>query len=192
MKKILSIVILAAIGAAVPAHDLAAQDAADVQIIAVDDTPSPAVVPAGMLLYSGGNIILDGRVLSDSEMAVMFPTNIYSSASGGMRMRRAGKGLIIGGSVAGGVGLISLVAGTAGMMAAESNPYGFAGGEVAVVAGSVTLMTGIVALTAGVSLFCVGQGRMRRAVNAYNRTCSGNYTVNVGLTPGGFGLCLNF
>lgn len=192
MKRIISILVLAALGAAVTVDDLVAQEVSDVQIIAVDGTSSPAVIPAGMLLYSGGNIILDGRVLSDPEMSVMFPTNIYSSASGGMRMRRIGKGLIIGGSVAGGVGLVSLVAGTVGMVATESNPYGVTGSDVAIVAGSIALVTGIVALSGGVPLFCVGQGRMRRAVNAYNRAYMRDYTVNIGPTDSGFGFSLNF
>ncbi len=144
----------------------------------------------GVLTSYKGNLMMNGRVLTPAEMSVLFPTNVYASATGGQRMRRAGKGMMIGGGVATGVGFVAYLAGLAVLSNSMDNG-GYAGFALAY-CGLADVVVGSGVLAGGIALYCVGNGRIRRAVNAYNSSRSQNYSLNLGTTANGFGLSLNF
>lgn len=193
MKKIASFVFCSVLGAALFTGRLDAQNVEPVQNLNALDSVPAAAFPRGTLVANGGEILMGGRVLTEAEMSVMFPEYIYSSATGGMRMCRAGRGLIIGGSVLSGVGLVGFtVANVAVATATGTNSYDPVSVYYAYVGGAVALSAGIALLSGGIPLLCVGKGRIRRAVNAYNQNYAGSYTFNVGATPHGFGLSLEF
>ena len=199
MKKIASFVFCSVLGAALFSGRLDAQNVEPVQNLNALDSVPAAAFPRGTLVANGGEILVGGRVLTEAEMSVMFPEYIYSSATGGMRMCRAGKGLIIGGSVLTGVGLVGFVVSNAALTRNTSDVYSSNFGTTdystlwyAYTGSAVALSAGIALLSGGIPLLCVGKGRIRRAVNAYNQNYAGNYTFNVGATPHGFGLSLEF
>lgn len=152
----------------------------------------------GIVTMSRGQMIMGGRALSNEEMAVLFPENAYRSAVGGGRMRRAGKGMIIGGSILTGVGIIACAASAVGTTVnsvgryGDGAYYGYDASMLALVSGTFCTATGTSLLAGGIALYCVGQGRMRRAAAAYNRTLRPGYALNLGSTGNDFGLYLNF
>lgn len=199
MKKIASFVLCSVLGVTLFSGRLDAQNVDTVQNLNALDTVSAAAFPLGTLVAKGGEILVGGRVLTEAEMSVMFPEYIYSSATGGMRMCRAGKGMIIGGSVLSGVGFFGFVVVNAALAKNTDNVYSSNFGTTdystlwyAYTGSAVALSAGIALLSGGIPLLCVGKGRIRRAVNAYNQNYVRNYTFNVGATPHGFGLCLEF
>lgn len=189
MKKIISIFAVMIL-CACAASGLNAQTVAETQTI--DATGQIAGVSSlqGVLTCYKGNLMMDGRVLTPAEMSVLFPANVFASATGGQRMRRAGKGMMIGGGIAMGVGFLAYL----GELAAINNSaeYGGYAGFVLAYCGVADCVVGSGVLAGGIALYSVGNGRIRRAVNAYNALRPREYSLNLGATPHGFGLSVAF
>lgn len=143
---------------------------------------------------SHGDVLLNGKKLSRAEMEVVMPYALYASARKGQKMRNVGKGLIIPGAILTGFSAGFLI----GAMIADANSYpndtgcandGFA---VCMVYSTLSGVIGVPLLATGIPLYCVGQGKVRRAVKAYNEQYTKEYSFNVGSTRNGFGLYLNF
>ena len=189
MKKIISIFAVMIL-CACAASGLNAQTVAETQTI--DATGQIAGVSSlqGVLTCYKGNLMMDGRVLTPAEMSVLFPANVFASATGGQRMRRAGKGMMIGGGIAMGVGFLAYLGGLAAIN--NSAEYGGYAGFVLAYCGVADCIVGSGVLAGGIALYSVGNGRIRRAVNAYNALRPREYSLNLGATPHGFGLSVAF
>lgn len=188
IKKIISIFAVIIL-CACAASGLKAQTVAETQTI--DATGQIAGVSAleGVLSCYKGNLMMNGRVLTPAEMSVLFPANVFASATGGQRMRRAGKGMMIGGGIAMGVGFLAYLGGLAAINNTTGDGYA---GFVLAYCGMVDCVVGSGVLAGGIALYCVGNGRIRRAVNAYNAQRPREYSLNIGATPHGLGLSLAF
>lgn len=200
MKKI-AIVVLTMILGMVFSVTASAQYVNETQTI--DATGSAANNSTGIrhsneVVYDQGYLMLGGRVLSAQDMAALFPAYIYNSAIGGQRMRRTGKGLIIGGSVTTGVGILALTIGAISIAnTAIRNDGEYYGTDVlgilATTSGALMTTTGVCLLGAGIPLYIVGQNRMRRAANAYNSNyANSQYSLNLAPTGNGVGLVFRF
>ncbi len=188
MRKTLGLIFLLAVSLFC-SHAAAAQEgmANDSQEVC-----SPVVVPYGTMQYLQGNLYLDGKALTYSEMAEIMPVDLYRQGSGGIRMRGHGKRLIIAGSVLTGTGFMLSLAGSF-LMLYDNGPSTSDAAVFALATGGAGLVSGITCLSAGIPLYCVGQSRARRAAASYNkRADAGQLTLNVGTANNGFGLYLNF
>ncbi len=189
MKKIISVLAVALL-CACAASGLNAQTVGGTQTIDVTEQVSGVSSLEGVLTCYKGNLMMNGRVLTPAEMSVIFPANVFASATGGQRMRRAGKGMMIGGGIATGVGFIAYLGGLA-MINNSVDDGGYLGFALAY-CGILDFAVGAGVLAGGVALYCVGNGRIRRAVNAYNAMSPREYSLNIGATPHGLGLSVTF
>lgn len=190
MKRIILILAMTVLGMGAAASGLSAQTIDGAQTI---DATNRSVVGVssmeGVLVCYKGNMMMNGKVLTQAEMAAMFPANVFQSATGGQRMRRAGKGMMIGGGVAAGVGLVAYLGGLAALNNSENGSYG---GFALAYCGIVDFVVGSGVLAGGIALYSVGNSRIRRAANTYNSLQHQNYSLNFGSTSNGVGLYLNF
>ena len=198
MKKI-AIVVLTMILGVVFSATASAQYINDTQTIDVTGCAannSTGIRHGNEVVYDQGYLMLGGRVLSAQDMAALFPAYIYNSAIGGQRMRRTGKGLIIGGSVTTLVGIIAIASGfiTTVNDASRIEDYTYSpAGSLVLIGGGALTATGVTLLGAGIPLYVVGQGRMRRAANAYNSNyANSQYSLNLAPTGNGVGLVFRF
>lgn len=189
MKRIISILTMMFIGAGV-VSELKAQTVGRTQTIDATEQVSGVSSLEGVLTCYKGNLMMNGRVLTPAEMSVIFPSNVFASATGGQRMRRAGKGMMIGGGIATGVGFLAYLGGLA-MINNSVDDGGYLGFTLAY-CGILDFAVGAGVLAGGVALYCVGNGRIRRAVNAYNAMSPREYTLNFGATRHGLGLSVDF
>lgn len=189
MKRIISILAMLFIGA-LAASGLRAQTLGGTQTIDVTERVTGVSSLEGVLTCYRGNLMMNGRVLTPAEMSVIFPSNVFASATGGQRMRRAGKGMMIGGGIATGVGFLAYLGGLAAIN--NSSADGGYGGFMLAYCGMIDFVVGTGVLAGGIAVYCVGNGRIRRAVNAYNSMRSREYTLNIGATPHGLGVSLAF
>ncbi len=190
MKRIIFIFTLILVGAGITS-ELKAQTVVETQTIDATGQQITGVSSLeGVLTCYRGNLMMNGRVLTPAEMSVLFPANVFASATGGQRMRRAGKGMMIGGGIATGVGFLAYLGGLAAINnSADDGGYA---GFVLAYCGMVDCVVGSGVLTGGIVLYCVGNGRIRRAVNAYNALRPREYSLNIGATPHGLGLSVEF
>lgn len=201
MKRIVLIFAMMILGAgfAERADAQTIETARTIDVTGAADRNAGVSALEGIVTMSRGQMIMGGRALSNEEMAVLFPANAYRSAIGGGRMRRAGKGMIIGGSILTGVGIIACAASAVGTTVnsvggryGDGAYYGYDASMLALVSGTFCTAAGTSLLAGGIALYCVGQGRMRRAAAAYNRTLRPDYALNLGSTGNGLGMYLNF
>lgn len=148
-------------------------------------------IAVGTLDYSHGDVILAGRKLTSSEMQQIMPEDMFNQARGGQKMRGVGKGLLIPGAILTGVSIACCTA--ALILASDVTDYEdvdevYAASGIAIASSAI----GVPMLGAGVALYCVGQGRTRRAVDDYNEAYKQNYSFNIGSTRNGVGVFLNF
>ena len=159
-----------------------------------DKASSYAVNPvaAGQLLdHSRGDVLLNGRKLSSEEMSSLMPYDIYKQAAGGQHMRNVGKGLMIPGAILMGTGFVWGILAGVSVDYSDYEPGSDYWTFLSLAISSEVIGTPL--LSAGVALYCVGNGRIRRAVNNYNEQfASKQYSLNLGSTRNGFGLYLNF
>lgn len=149
-------------------------------------SPAAALSPAftdRFLRYGRGDVVFNGRKLCSEEMEYLMPYDLYSQARKGQKMRNVGKGLLIPGAVLTGLSVIFYSISFSYFDGPEpvNFCFGFASGLV-----------GVPLLCTGVPLYCVGEGKVKKAVNSYNETCRKDYSLNIGSTNNGFGLYLNF
>ncbi len=189
MKKIISILAVVLL-CACAASELNAQTVDGTQTIDATEQIMGVSSLEGVLTCYKGNLMMNGRVLTPAEMSALFPANVFSSATGGQRMRRAGKGMMIGGGIATGVGFLAYLGGLAAVNNSSADG-GYAGFMLAY-CGIVDFAIGSGVLAGGIAIYCVGNGRIRRAVNAYNSMHTREYTLNIGATPHGLGLSVAF
>ena len=139
----------------------------------------------------------NGVVLSDQDIVNLVGSDVFEQTVVGARKQyKAGKSLITGGIIGIGAGLAGAFvtgykAGKAGyndMQTALSND-----GSIAALylASAAAASLGSAALTAGIPLKIIGKKRLDWVAEEANRV-SGNVTLNVGATPNGFGIALNF
>lgn len=139
----------------------------------------------------------NGFTLSDQEIINIVGNDVFDQTVIGARKQyKAGKGLITGGILGIGAGLAGSV--LAGVKAANDGYNDFQravendGSVLAMYLGSVAALSlGSAALTAGIPLKVIGKKRLDWVAEEANRV-SGNVTLNVGATPNGFGIALNF
>ena len=139
----------------------------------------------------------NGFTLSDQEIINIVGNDVFDQTVIGARKQyKAGKGLITGGILGIGAGLAGSV--LAGVKAANDGYNDFQravendGSVLAMYLGSVAALSlGSAALTAGIPLKVIGKKRLDWVAEEANRG-SGNVTLNVGATPNGFGIALNF
>ena len=139
----------------------------------------------------------NGFTLSDQEIINIVGNDVFDQTVIGARKQyKAGKGLITGGILGIGAGLAGSV--LAGVKAANDGYNDFQravendGSVLAMYLGSVAALSlGSAALTAGIPLKVIGKKRLDWVAEEANRV-SGNVTLNVGATPNGFGITLNF
>lgn len=139
----------------------------------------------------------NGFPLSDQEIINIVGNDVFDQTVIGARKQyKAGKGLITGGILGIGAGLAGSV--LAGVKAANDGYNDFQravendGSVLAMYLGSVAALSlGSAALTAGIPLKVIGKKRLDWVAEEANRV-SGNVTLNVGATPNGFGIALNF
>ena len=112
MKRIISILTMMLIGAGA-VSELKAQTVGETRTIDATGQITGVSSLEGVLTCYKGNLMMNGRVLTPAEMSVIFPSNVFTSATGGQRMRRAGKGMMIGGGIATGVGFLAYIGGLA-------------------------------------------------------------------------------
>lgn len=146
-----------------------------------------------------GNHIVNsnGDALSNQEIIDLVGNEVYEqTVLGAWKQYKAGKGLITGGIIGIGAGLAGSV--LAGVKAANDGYRDFEtaveddGAVLAMYLGSVAALSlGSAALTAGIPLKIIGKKRLDWVAEEANRV-SGNVTLNVGATPNGFGIALNF
>ena len=146
-----------------------------------------------------GNHIVNsnGDALSNQEIIDLVGNEVYEqTVLGAWKQYKAGKGLITGGIIGIGAGLAGSV--LAGVKAANDGYNDFQravendGSVLAMYLGSVAALSlGSAALTAGIPLKVIGKKRLDWVAEEANRV-SGNVTLNVGATPNGFGIALNF
>ena len=189
MKRIISILTMMRIGAGA-VSELKAQTVGETRTIDATGQITGVSSLEGVLTCYKGNLMMNGRVLTPAEMSVIFPSNVFTSATGGQRMRRAGKGMMIGGGIATGVGFLAYIGGLAAIN--NSSVDGGYWGFMLAYCGIVDFVVGTGVLAGGIAVYCVGNGRIRRAVNAYNAMRPREYTLNIGATPHGLGLSVVF
>ena len=139
----------------------------------------------------------NGFTLSDKEIISIVGNDVFDQTVVGARKQyKAGKGLITG-------GVLGICAGLAGAVytgykagKAGYNDLTTAVGDDASIAalylGSTALTSaGFAALSGGIVLKTIGKKRLDWVAEEVNRV-SGNVTLNVGATPNGFGIALNF
>ena len=133
----------------------------------------------------------NGFTLSDQEIISIVGNDVFDQTVVGARKQyKAGKGLITG-------GVLGICAGLAGAVyTGYNNDLTTAVGDDASIAalylGSTALTSaGGAALSGGIILKTIGKKRLDWVAEEVNRV-SGNVTLNVGATPNGFGIALNF
>ena len=146
-----------------------------------------------------GNHIVDqnGVALSNQEIIDLVGNDVYEqTVVGAWKQYKAGKSLITG-------GVLSISAGFAGafLTGYKAGKAGYNSLEQAIdndssilimYLGSVAAASlGSAALTAGIPLKIIGKKRLDWVSEEANRV-SGNVSLNVGATPNGFGIALNF
>ena len=139
----------------------------------------------------------NGVVLSDQDIIDLVGGNIFDETVIGARKQyKAGKSLITGGLIGVGAGLAGSV--LAGVKAANDGYRDFEtaveddGAVLALYLGSTALLSaGFAAINGGIVLKTIGKKRLNWVSEEANRV-SGNVTLNVGATPNGFGIALNF
>ena len=139
----------------------------------------------------------NGVVLSDQDIVNLVGSDVFEQTVVGARKQyKAGKSLITGGIIGIGAGLAGAFvtgykAGKAGyndMQTALSDD-----GSIAALylASAAAASLGSAALTAGIPLKIIGKKRLDWVSEEANRV-SGNVSLNVGATPNGMGIVLNF
>ena len=139
----------------------------------------------------------NGVVLSDQDIIDLVGGNIFDETVIGARKQyKAGKSLITGGIIGIGAGLAGAFvtgykAGKAGyndMQTALSDD-----GSIAALylASAAAASLGSAALTGGIVMKIIGNKRLDWVSEEANRV-SGNVSLNVGATPNGMGIVLNF
>ncbi len=136
-------------------------------------------------------------VLSDQDIINLVGNDVFDQTVIGARKQyKVGKGLITGGILGIGAGLAGSV--LAGVKAANDGYSDFDtavendGAVLALYLGSTALMSaGIAALNGGIVLKTIGKKRLDWVSEEANRV-SGNVSLNVGATPHGMGITLNF
>ena len=139
----------------------------------------------------------NGVTLSDQDIMSIVGNDVFDQTVIGARKQyKAGKGLITGGIIGIGAGLAGSV--LSGVKAANDGYKDFEtavendGAVLAMYLGSVAALSlGSAALTAGIPLKIIGKKRLDWVAEEANRV-SGNVSLNVGATPHGFGIALNF
>ena len=139
----------------------------------------------------------NGVTLSDQDIMSIVGNDVFDQTVIGARKQyKAGKGLITGGIIGIGAGLAGSV--LSGVKAANDGYKDFEtavendGAVLAMYLGSVAALSlGSAALTAGIPLKIIGKKRLDWVAEEANRV-SGNVSLNVGATPNGFGIALNF
>ncbi len=142
-----------------------------------------------------------GNVLSDHEILNMIGEEVYDATFVGARKQmKAGKTLIwsglggmVGGAVLYGVGL-SKVAGKVNQNSSKEDIQkafeGDPGSAGMVVGGTLLMAAGAIALDAGIPLAIIGKKRLNWVADDYN--ARKGLTYQMGVTPSGVGLAINF
>lgn len=152
-----------------------------------------ASVKLAELDSSHGDVLLNGRKLSSAEMEAIMPYDLYAYARRGQKLRNTGKGLLIPGAILTGLSIGFAIGASLSAGCYGDDYYDYNDAPRVLASLSVFSMTvGVPLLATGIPLYCVGQGKVRRAVNAYNAQYTNEYSFNVGSTRNGFGLYLNF
>ena len=138
----------------------------------------------------------NGVVLSDQDIVNLVGSDVFEQTVIGARKQyKAGKGLVTGGIL----GICGGVAGSAlsGIKAANDGYNDFQtavendGAVLALYLGSTALMSaGIAALSGGIILKTIGKKRLNWVSEECNN--ASNVSFNVGATPNGMGIVLNF
>ena len=157
---------------------------------------------AGPIHREGANLAdMRGNILTDHEVLNLIGEQVYDETYvGACKQRKTGKTLIwsglggmVGGAVLYGVGL-SKVAGKISQnssnediqKAFEGNP----GSAGMVVGGTLLMAAGAIALDAGIPLAIIGKKRLNWVAEDYN--ARKGLTYQMGVTPSGVGLAINF
>lgn len=141
------------------------------------------------LYFHKGYIYKGETVISDHDLKVLLPLNLYQQASGGLKMHRQGRQLIIAGSVLGGIGLIGLAASGIALVTVDEQDLGLVGTSIS----SLVFSSGVTCLGVGIPFYVVGRSRASRASASYNALqTSQQVSFNFGSTRNGTGLFINF
>jgi hypothetical protein len=140
----------------------------------------------------------------DSWLATNEHSNIYENFHKGVKLRKAGTGLLISGLVVGGAGLITMIAGASSGTWTEVNRpdfvgyVGTGGDGPTIVAGAALFAIGTATTIVSIPLRVSGRKRKNRAkdeyINQYLRYPSTSYnpSFEFGITSNGVGLTMNF
>ena len=146
-----------------------------------------------------GNHIVNsnGVALSNQEIIDLVGNDVYEqTVIGAWKQYKAGKGLITGGILGIGAGLAGAVltgvkAGKAGYNDLETAMNNDGSIAAMYLASTAAASLGSAALTGGIVLKIIGKKRLDWVSEEANRV-SGNVSLNVGATPNGMGIVLNF
>ena len=136
-------------------------------------------------------------VLSDQDIINLVGNDVFDQTVVGARKQyKAGRGLIIGGVLGCCASLAGCVLTAKNMNDAGYNDLQTAVGDDASIAalylGSTALMSaGFASISGGIILKTIGKKRLNWVSEEANRV-SGNVSLNVGATPHGMGITLNF
>jgi hypothetical protein len=139
----------------------------------------------------------NGFTLSDQEIINIVGNDVFDQTVVGARKQyKAGKGLITGGILGIGAGLAGAVltgvkAGNAGYNDLETAMNNDGSIAAMYLASTAAASLGSAALTGGIVLKVIGKKRLDWVSEEANRV-SGNVSLNVGATPNGMGIVLNF
>lgn len=146
----------------------------------------------------GANVVnQNGVVLSDQDIVNLVGNDVFEQTVIGARKQyKAGKGLITGGIIGIGAGLAGAFitgykAGKAGYNDLETALSNDGSIAAMYLASTAAASLGGAALSGGIILKTIGKKRLDWVSEEANRV-SGNVSLNVGATPHGMGIVLNF
>lgn len=164
-------------------------------------------------IHRDGSRFVDnaGITLSDQELIDLVGDDVYfDTVVGARKQYNAGRRLVRGGAISAGVGLTSMLGGTALMLANstgrshyydydydqiqdyfEGDETGLAIGVLLFAGGYVATIAGGIVLTAGIPLKVIGQSRLNWVENDFNER-SRRASLRFGAAPSGVGLTLKF
>jgi hypothetical protein len=155
---------------------------------------------AGPIVRKGVNLVdRNGNVIPDGALMDIVGADVYSKTVVGARKQmKAGRALIWSGAAGMLVGTAGMVAGTVliannahigsnGKMVYDNEDKAAAGAGI-YLAGGLLLGAGAIALDAGIPLAIIGKKRLNWVADHTN----GVVSYNIGATPNGVGIALNF
>ena len=150
----------------------------------------PQPVKFEPMSYKSGKFIVGNNTIERSQYSNYFINDEYTTVNSSDMMRKAGIGLMTGGSALTAAGVVLVAFGDQDMKTGiNSNPVNddlYSRGTSLCLAGVPCLVIGPCSLVSGIVLYCVGDVRLKRTADKYNGRKGGySYLTSV---PGGLAL----